>query len=126
MTFLPETKAVEAILSDEWLTISFNQPEKRNALTEELTTDIRNILETIKNNDLIRGITMRGEGGVFCAGGDLKSFKSGLNEIFVYPSFTDLKFVTLALDLSLILFVNVCLNFLHLARSTTSISKLVE
>lgn len=77
MTFLPETKAVEAILSDEWLTISFNQPEKRNALTEELTTDIRNILETIKNNDLIRGITMRGEGGVFCAGGDLKSFKSG-------------------------------------------------
>ena len=34
MNNLPETKAVDLVLNDEWLTISFNQPEKRNALTE--------------------------------------------------------------------------------------------
>ena len=77
MTDLPSTKAVDLKLSDEWLTISFNQPEKRNALTEELTSDIRNVLSSIENDLSIRGISMRGEGGVFCAGGDLKSFKSG-------------------------------------------------
>ena len=31
-----------------------------------------------QNDKTIRGITFRGEGGIFCAGGDLKSFKSGL------------------------------------------------
>ena len=39
MSDLPNTKACNVQLEDEWLTISFNQPEKRNALTEELTTD---------------------------------------------------------------------------------------
>ena len=66
MTELPSTKAVDLKLSDEWLTISFNQPEKRNALTEELTSDIRNVLSSIENDLSIRGISMRGEGGVFC------------------------------------------------------------
>ena len=77
MSELPETKAVNLTLNDEWLTISFNQPEKRNALTEELTSDIKNVLGSIKEDMSIRGVSMKGEGGIFCAGGDLKSFKSG-------------------------------------------------
>ena len=77
MSNLPTTKAVDLTLNDEWLTILFNQPEKRNALTEELTSDIKNVLGSIKEDMSIRGVSMRGEGGVFCAGGDLKSFKSG-------------------------------------------------
>ena len=77
MSELPEVKAVKLDLEDEWLTISFNQPEKRNALTEELTNDLKNIIETTKDDLTIRGVTMRGEGGIFCAGGDLKMFKTG-------------------------------------------------
>ena len=77
MSELPEVKAVKLDLEDEWLTISFNQPEKKNALTEELTNDLKNILETTKDDLTIRGVTMRGEGGIFCAGGDLKMFKTG-------------------------------------------------
>ena len=41
MTTLPETKACKVNIENEWLTISFNQPEKRNALTSELTDDIK-------------------------------------------------------------------------------------
>ena len=37
MTNLPDTKAIKLELNNEWLTISLNQPEKRNALTEELS-----------------------------------------------------------------------------------------
>ena len=48
MSNLPTTKAVDLTLNDEWLTILFNQPEKRNALTEELTSDIKSVLGSIK------------------------------------------------------------------------------
>ena len=77
MTNLPKTSAAKLQLEDEWLTISFNQPEKRNALTEELTKDIKETFDAISNDLSIRGVTMRGEGGIFCAGGDLKMFKTG-------------------------------------------------
>ena len=77
MTNLPDTKAIKLELNNEWLTISLNQPEKRNALTEELSSEIKKTLDSVKDDLSVRGITMRGEGGVFCAGGDLKMFKSG-------------------------------------------------
>ena len=77
MSNLPNTKACNVQLEDEWLTISFNQPEKRNALTEELTTDIKNIFDSVRDDLSVRGVTLRGEGGIFCAGGDLKMFKTG-------------------------------------------------
>ena len=77
MSNLPNTKACNVQLEDEWLTISFNQPEKRNALTEELTTDIKNIFDAVRDDLSVRGATLRGEGGIFCAGGDLKMFKTG-------------------------------------------------
>lgn len=78
MTNLPETRVTNLDLNNEWLTISFNQPEKRNALTEELSKDIKEIFDLIRDDLSIRGVTMRGEGGIFCAGGDLKMFKSDL------------------------------------------------
>ena len=69
MTTLPETKACKVNIENEWLTISFNQPEKRNALTSELTADIKNIFDAARDDLSVRGVTMRGEGGIFCAGG---------------------------------------------------------
>ena len=77
MPSLPKTSAIKLVVENEWLTISFNQPEKRNALTAELTSEIIDTLNSIKDDNAIRGVTMKGEGGIFCAGGDLKSFKSG-------------------------------------------------
>ena len=76
MTNLPKTSASNVNLDDGWLTISFNQPEKRNALTEELSKDIKETFDAIKDDLSVRGVTMRGEGGIFCAGGDLKMFKT--------------------------------------------------
>ena len=54
MTNLPKTSAAKLQLEDEWLTISFNQPEKRNALTEELTKDIKETFDAISNDLSIR------------------------------------------------------------------------
>lgn len=77
MTNLPETTKIINELSDGWLTIWFNSPENRNALSEELTADFTKTLEAVKDDRSIRGITLRGKGGIFCAGGDLKSFYAG-------------------------------------------------
>jgi isohexenylglutaconyl-CoA hydratase len=76
MVHLPATTAVECDLKSGWLTIWFNQPQSRNALSQELTGDLMRVLQVVDSNRSVRGITLRGRGGVFCAGGDLKSFQS--------------------------------------------------
>ena len=78
MPDLPKTERILLDITDDWLTISFNHLDSRNALSQQLTDEIRLTLKSIQNDKTIRGITFRGEGGIFCAGGDLKSFKSGL------------------------------------------------
>jgi isohexenylglutaconyl-CoA hydratase len=77
MTNLPDTTAVELELKSGWLTIWFNQPESRNALSQELTSDLMQVLAAVRDDRTVRGITLRGRGGVFCAGADLKAFNSG-------------------------------------------------
>lgn len=77
MMSLPIVSAVENEVQNGWLTIWFNQPESRNALSEELVGDLMKTLQSVRDNRDIRGITLRGRGGTFCAGGDLKSFNKG-------------------------------------------------
>lgn len=71
---LPETTKVLTALDGGWLTITLNSPDNRNALSEELTADLNAVLDHCHENYDIRGITLCGAGGTFCAGGDLKSF----------------------------------------------------
>lgn len=73
---LPAMTAIDPELDNGWLTLWFNRPDNRNALSDELTGDLRRALEAVRDNRAVRGITLRGRGGVFCAGGDLKSFRS--------------------------------------------------
>ncbi|MDP3737732.1 MAG: enoyl-CoA hydratase-related protein [Hyphomonadaceae bacterium] len=77
MTQLPPVTALELELKSGWLTIWFNQPDNRNALSAELTGDLLNVLAAVRDDRKVRGITLRGRGGVFCAGADLKAFRSG-------------------------------------------------
>lgn len=77
MTDLPSTTAIELELKSGWLTIWFNQPDNRNALSQELTGDLIRVLNAVRDDRDVRGITLRGKGGVFCAGADLKAFRAG-------------------------------------------------
>ena len=76
MLNFPATKSLLLEQDDGWLTIWFNRPETRNALSQELTDELRVVLALVKEQASIRGITLRGKGGFFCAGGDLKAFKA--------------------------------------------------
>jgi len=76
MIEIPSTEHLITELCDDWLTIWFNRPEARNALSAELTSELRAVLEAVRDDRAVRGITLRGKGGVFCAGGDIKGFKA--------------------------------------------------
>ena len=76
MTELPKTENILLENDNGWLTIWLNRPDNRNALSKELTAELKAVLNAVRDNRAIRGITLRGKGGVFCAGGDLKGFKN--------------------------------------------------
>ena len=80
MNNLPETNNCILELENGWLTICFNRPEKRNALSKGLLLDIKIALESVESDRSVRGILFRGPGGVFCAGADLSRSKSELGE----------------------------------------------
>lgn len=75
MTALPDVTALDLELDKGWLTVWFDQPETRNAMTDALVGDLQRVLESVRGNRAVRGITLRGRHGVFCAGGNLKQFK---------------------------------------------------
>lgn len=78
MTGLPETTDTELQLDGGWLTIWLNRPESANALSAGLVGELDAVLTAVADDRTVRGITLRGRGGVFCAGGDLKGFRDAL------------------------------------------------
>jgi isohexenylglutaconyl-CoA hydratase len=60
------------------LTIWFNRPEARNALSKTMADELAAVLEALPAERSIRFVVLRGRGGVFCAGGDLKMFQDVL------------------------------------------------
>lgn len=58
-----------------WLTLALNRPEARNALSLELVEQLLGCLHDARGDASVRGITLCGRGGVFCAGGDIKMFR---------------------------------------------------
>lgn len=76
MTQLPASEALDLDLEKGWLTVWFNDPANRNPLSAERAAALIELCEHLEHADHIRGVILRGRGGVFCAGGDLKAFKS--------------------------------------------------
>lgn len=79
MTNLPATEKLILELENGWLTIWFNSPENRNALSEDLAGELKATLDAIHDDRSVRGVTLRGKDAMFCAGGDIKAFMAGLS-----------------------------------------------
>ena len=75
MTTDPET--LELIRDGHWMTIRLNRPDLRNAMSRQMTSELTDVLQTLRRDPSVRGLTLRGNGGWFCAGGDLADFQSG-------------------------------------------------
>ncbi len=55
--------------------LTLNRPDKYNALNNELLGELDDVLAQLEPDRSIQTLIMRGAGGTFCAGGDLKQFK---------------------------------------------------
>jgi isohexenylglutaconyl-CoA hydratase len=73
---LPQTQNLLLEQDDGWLTVWLNRPEARNALSNEMAEELLQVAKVLARDNSIRGITIRGKGGTFCAGGDLKGFRT--------------------------------------------------
>lgn len=58
-------------------TITLNRPEKRNALSDELTPALRQMLLRLDTDPRVRCVVITGAGTAFCAGGDVSGMGSG-------------------------------------------------
>jgi enoyl-CoA hydratase len=55
--------------------ITFNQPEKRNAVSQEMWQAMAEYVEEIEKDDAIRVVILRGAGEHFVSGADISQFK---------------------------------------------------
>ena len=59
------------------LTITMNRPERRNALNPEMTRGLVEAAQRAADDHEVRAVLLKGAGGTFCVGGDVKSMAEG-------------------------------------------------
>ena len=60
---------------DGVLHLTLNRPEQRNAINEMMVGELETVVAALANDPTSRIVVIRGAGGSFCAGGDLKDFQ---------------------------------------------------
>ena len=56
-------------------TITFNRPERRNCLNEEVIFDFEKLLHEVRDDRETRALIVTGTGNAFCSGADLSALK---------------------------------------------------
>ena len=59
------------------LTITMNRPERRNALSPDMTKGLVEAARRAAEDHEVRAVLIKGAGGTFCVGGDVKSMAEG-------------------------------------------------
>jgi 2-(1,2-epoxy-1,2-dihydrophenyl)acetyl-CoA isomerase len=71
----PMAADISMDIQDHIATITFNRPEARNALSMEMREGLAEYTAMAEFDPHVRCVVLRGAGGHFMAGGDVKSFK---------------------------------------------------
>src|SRR5579862_9401172 len=59
------------------LTITMNRPDRRNALNPDMTRGLVEAARRATDDHQVRAVLLKGAGGTFCVGGDVKSMADG-------------------------------------------------
>ena len=76
MSDIPVCETLLPTQSGAVLTILFNRPDRRNALTHQMMVELTSVLQWIAAQESVRVVVLRGAGGNFSAGGDLDAMHS--------------------------------------------------
>jgi 2-(1,2-epoxy-1,2-dihydrophenyl)acetyl-CoA isomerase len=67
------TEDLLAEIDDGVALITMNRPDRRNALSQAMTSALGEVLARVETDDEVGCVVLTGAGGAFCAGGDVKS-----------------------------------------------------
>ena len=71
-TFDTGTEDIRTEIADGVMTITLNRPERRNAMSNAMTTGLVASLDDAETATDVGAVLLTGAGGAFCAGGDVK------------------------------------------------------
>jgi isohexenylglutaconyl-CoA hydratase len=72
MNDLPHCETLLLDLEAGVLHVTLNRPDSRNAMSLAMVGELRAVLAAVQGELSVRAIVLRGAGGHFCAGGDIK------------------------------------------------------
>jgi len=72
MSELPNTETLLLELVEGVLHVTLDRPDSRNAMSLAMVGELRAVLAAVHGDLSVRAIVLRGAGGHFCAGGDIK------------------------------------------------------
>src|SRR5687768_9972705 len=81
-------KYIDYAVKDRIGFITLNRPEKRNALSFDLVTELKLAFKTAEDDEHVKVIVLRAIGEVFCAGADLE-FLQQLQQFSYEQNFAD-------------------------------------
>lgn len=70
-------------VQDGTATITLNRPDVYNALNDEITFELQDVLKAAAKDDSVRVLVLTGAGKAFCAGQDLKASPAGTRRSFL-------------------------------------------
>ena len=73
---LASLETLKTELAGPVLHVTLNRPEVRNAMSLQMVSELRAVLADAESGGAVRVVVLRGAGGHFCAGGDLKDMAS--------------------------------------------------
>src|SRR5437899_11951181 len=62
------------------LHVTLNRPQVKNALNPTLISELRTVFENLRERRDIKVVILRGAGGTFCAGADLKNMQRSFSD----------------------------------------------
>jgi enoyl-CoA hydratase/carnithine racemase len=68
-------------VADGVATVTFDRPDRLNALTFEVYADLRDLLRELEQRDDVRALVITGTGRGFCSGGDVEEIIGALQEV---------------------------------------------
>ncbi|MCA9625140.1 MAG: enoyl-CoA hydratase/isomerase family protein, partial [Myxococcales bacterium] len=69
---MTELTALETTLEGGVLSVFLNRPAQRNAMSLTMVAELSETLKRAEGDPAVRVLVLRGRGGHFCAGGDIK------------------------------------------------------
>ena len=67
---------VQLGIEDQVATVTLSNPGKFNAMSRHMWHALRSTFEALQNDSSVRCVVVRGDGGHFCAGGDISEYAS--------------------------------------------------